>query len=97
MQNVTIGSNTLSGLKRNGAPYFGDNIFQVLVPPTIGGITIGDNSRIGANCCVYLDISENQYGLWKEWGVYFIIISKKINLWQCKRLWIAMLHQTFKQ
>lgn len=27
MQNVTIGSNTLSGLKRNGAPYFGDNIF----------------------------------------------------------------------
>lgn len=60
MQNVTIGSNTLKESKRNGAPHLGDNVFIGANASIIGNINIGDNCRIGANCCVFLDIPNNQ-------------------------------------
>lgn len=60
MQNVTIGSNTLSDTKKNGAPHIGSNVFIGANASIIGGIIIGCNCRIGANCCVFNDIPNNQ-------------------------------------
>jgi serine O-acetyltransferase len=55
-QNVTIGSNTLPGSKKTGAPNIGDNVFIGAGATIIGGISIGDNCRIGANCTIARDI-----------------------------------------
>lgn len=60
MQNVTIGSNTLTQSKMTGAPILGDNIFIGANATIIGGISVGDNCRIGSNCCVFADIPSNQ-------------------------------------
>lgn len=60
MQNVTIGSNTLKDTKRYGAPKIGNNVFIGANSSIIGGIQLGSNCRIGANCCVHTDIPDNQ-------------------------------------
>lgn len=60
MQNVTIGSNTLKDTKRYGAPKIGDNVFIGANSSIIGGISLGNNCRIGANCCCYMDVLDNQ-------------------------------------
>lgn len=56
---VTIGSNTLKGSKRGGAPTIGDNVYIGAGSKIIGNITIGNNCRIGANAVVVKDIPEN--------------------------------------
>ena len=58
-QQVTIGSNTLEGSRRQGSPVIGDNVFIGAGAKIIGGITIGDNVRIGAGCVVTKDIPAN--------------------------------------
>ena len=58
-QQVTIGSNTLSGTKNPGAPVIGDNVFIGAGAKIIGGVHIGNNVRIGANCVVTKDIPDN--------------------------------------
>ena len=42
-----------------GAPIIGDNVFIAAGAKVIGNIKIGDNVRIGANCCVYFDVPDN--------------------------------------
>lgn len=59
MQNVTIGSNTLSNTKNPGAPTIGDNVFFGANSTVIGKVYIGDNCRIGAGCCVFKDVTSN--------------------------------------
>jgi len=59
-QNVTIGSNTLKGSKRVGAPRVMDNVFIGANASIIGKIIVGNNCRIGANTCVFKDVSDNQ-------------------------------------
>lgn len=56
-QQVTIGSNTLSGMVR--APVVGDACYFGAGAKVIGGVTIGKNVRVGANCCVYSDVPDN--------------------------------------
>lgn len=56
---VTIGSNTLKGSKRPGAPVIGDNVYIGAGAKIIGGITVGSNVRIGANCVVTEDVPDN--------------------------------------
>lgn len=56
---VTIGSNTLAGSKRNGAPVIGDNVYIGCGAKIIGAVRIGNNVRIGANCVVTKDIPDN--------------------------------------
>ena len=58
-QQVTIGSNTLPGTKKPGAPVIGDNVFIGAGAKIIGGVHIGNNVRIGANCVVTSDIPDN--------------------------------------
>ena len=58
-QQVTIGSNTLEGSKRYGAPTIGDNVYIGCGAKIIGRVTVGDNVRIGANCVVTTDIPDN--------------------------------------
>jgi serine O-acetyltransferase len=55
-QQVTIGSNTLKGTKRPGAPKLGCNVYIGAGAKIIGGVTVGDGVRIGANCVVSQDI-----------------------------------------
>lgn len=59
LQQVTIGSNTSVGSKRNGAPKIGKNVFIGAGAKIIGGVTIGDNARIGAGCVVTEDVPAN--------------------------------------
>lgn len=56
---VTIGSNTLAGTKKPGAPVIGDNVYIGAGAKIIGGIRVGNNVRIGANCVVTKDIPDN--------------------------------------
>ena len=58
-QQVTIGSNSLPGTKRPGAPVIGKNVYIGAGAKIIGGITIGDNVRIGAGCTVFEDVPDN--------------------------------------
>jgi serine O-acetyltransferase len=58
-QQVTIGSNTLSDSRNPGAPRIGDNCYIGAGAKIIGGITIGNNVRIGANCAVTQDVPDN--------------------------------------
>ncbi len=58
-QQVTIGSNTLKGSKKIGAPIIGDNVYIGAGAKIIGNVVIGDNVRIGANAIVVNDIPDN--------------------------------------
>jgi len=58
-QHVTIGSNTLNNSKNTGSPIIGDTVYIGAGAKIIGGITIGDNCRIGANAVVYEDMPSN--------------------------------------
>ncbi|MGI6498237.1 MAG: serine acetyltransferase [Oscillospiraceae bacterium] len=58
-QQVTIGSNSLPGTKRPGAPVIGKNVYIGAGAKIIGGIRIGDNVRIGAGCTVFEDVPDN--------------------------------------
>ena len=56
---VTIGSNTLEGSKNRGAPVIGDNVFIGCGAKIIGGVHIGNNVCIGANCVVTRDVPDD--------------------------------------
>ena len=56
---VTIGSNTLEGSKQQGAPVIGDNVFIGCGAKIIGGVHVGNNVCIGANCVVTSDVPDN--------------------------------------
>ena len=58
-QQVTIGSNTLNGTQRKGAPQIGDNCYIGAGAMIIGDVTIGNNVRIGANTIVAQDVPDN--------------------------------------
>lgn len=58
-QQVTIGSNTISGHKRWGSPVIGNNVYIGAGAKIIGHVIIGDNCRIGANAVVVKDMPAN--------------------------------------
>lgn len=58
-QHVTIGSNTLTDSKTQGAPEIGDSVYIGAGTRIIGGIKIGNNVRVGANSVVVEDIPDN--------------------------------------
>ena len=58
-QHVTIGSNTLSDTLHPGAPIIGDNVYIGSGAKLVGGVSVGNNVRIGANCIVFKDIPDN--------------------------------------
>lgn len=58
-QNVTIGSNSLTETEHRGAPHIGNSCYIGAGASIIGGINIGNNVRVGANCVVTQDIPDN--------------------------------------
>ena len=56
VQQVTIGSNTLPGTKHPGSPVLGDGVYIGAGAKIIGGITVGDCCRVGANAVVARDM-----------------------------------------
>ena len=56
---VTIFHQVTIGEGNNGAPIIGNNCFIGAGAKIIGGIHIGDNVRIGANCVVCVDVPDN--------------------------------------
>ncbi len=56
---VTIGSNTLLDSDGQGSPIIGDNVFIGCGAKIIGGVRVGNNVRIGANCVVVEDVPDN--------------------------------------
>ena len=60
---VTIGSNTLPGSKRPGSPVVGDGAYLGAGAKLIGGITVGDHCRVGANAVVYEDMPPHSVAL----------------------------------
>ena len=55
-QQVTIGSNTLEGSKRQGSPVLEDRVFVGAGARIIGGVTIGAGSRVAAGCALSEDV-----------------------------------------
>ena len=55
-QQVTIGSNPLPDSKRPGAPIIGDGAYLGAGAKIIGGVTVGDHCRVGANAVVVKDM-----------------------------------------
>ena len=66
---VTIGSNTLEDSKHQGAPVIGDNVFIGCGAKIIGGVHIGNNVCIGANCVVTKDVPDNSTVVMPEFRV----------------------------
>jgi serine O-acetyltransferase len=58
-QQVTIGSNMLTGSKGFGGPIIGDNVLIGAGAKIIGNVKIGSNVKIGANAVVVKDIPDN--------------------------------------
>jgi serine O-acetyltransferase len=56
---VTIGSNSLPDSDKLGAPRVGDHCYIGAGAKIIGGIIIGNNVRIGANCVVAESVPDN--------------------------------------
>jgi len=59
MQQVTIGEDTFKPSGTDARRYIGDNVFIGAGAKIIGGVIVGANCRIGANCCVYSDMPPN--------------------------------------
>ena len=55
-QQVTIGSNMLLNTKRPGKPRIGSDVYIGAGAKIIGGVTVGDGCRVGANAVVYNDL-----------------------------------------
>ncbi len=53
--NVVIGKNK----KEGGAPIIGDNFYACAGARIYGDITIGNNVRVGPNCCLYKSVPDN--------------------------------------
>ena len=58
-QDVSIGSNRLTGGKRRGTPAIGDHVCIGTGACIIGRITVDDNCRIGTNALVFEDLPPN--------------------------------------
>lgn len=58
-QQVTIGADTLPDSESAGFPTIGNHVYIGPGAKIIGNVTIGDNARIGANCCVTTDVPPN--------------------------------------
>jgi serine O-acetyltransferase len=58
-QGVTIGSVTLAGAKKAGAPTIGDGVYIGAGAKIVGKVIVGNNVRIGANAVVYRDVPDN--------------------------------------
>jgi serine O-acetyltransferase len=56
LHQVTIGSNIGSRAKKRAAPVIGDGVFIAAGAKIIGGVTIGNGSRIGANAVAVIDV-----------------------------------------
>lgn len=56
---VTIGSNTIKNSNTKGAPSIGDNCYIGCGAKIIGGVSLGTNVRVGANCIVTKDVPSN--------------------------------------
>jgi len=57
--NITIESGVVIGDEKGKAPVLGNNIFIGAGAKIIGGITIGDNVKIGANAVVVKNLPNN--------------------------------------
>lgn len=66
---VTIGENALIhqgvtfGDKNGGRPNLLNNVTVFAGASILGKITIGNNSVIGANCCLFIDVPDNYYAI----------------------------------
>jgi serine O-acetyltransferase len=58
-KNIVIESGVVIGDEKGQAPCLGNNIFIGAGAKIIGGITIGDNVKIGANAVVVKDLPSN--------------------------------------
>jgi serine O-acetyltransferase len=58
-KNITVESGVVIGDEKGQAPHLGNNIFIGAGAKVIGGITIGDNVKIGANAVVVKDLPNN--------------------------------------
>jgi Serine acetyltransferase len=57
--NVVVSQGVTIGSTRTGVPKIGDNVYMGAGAKVIGGIVVGNNVAIGANCVVAKDIPDN--------------------------------------
>lgn len=56
---MTIFHQVTIGRSRGKAPVIGDNVFIGPGAKIFGGIRVGNNVKIGANCVVFQDVPDN--------------------------------------
>lgn len=56
---LTIKQNVCIGMNRNQLPIIGNNVFCGVGSCVLGGVTVGDNVKIGANCVITKDVPSN--------------------------------------
>lgn len=56
---LTIKQNVCIGMNHNQLPVIGDNVFCGVGSCVLGGVKIGNNVNIGANCVVTKDVPDN--------------------------------------
>ena len=56
---MTISHQVTIGRSKNLVPVIGDNVYIGPGAKIFGGIRVGNNVRIGANCIVFQDIPDN--------------------------------------
>ncbi|WNO09043.1 hypothetical protein [Teredinibacter sp. KSP-S5-2] len=57
--NIVVESGVVIGDEKGKSPKLGNNIFIGAGAKVIGGVTVGDNSKIGANAVVVKDVAQN--------------------------------------
>jgi serine O-acetyltransferase len=78
-KNVTIESSVVIGDEKGKAPLIGSNVFIGSGAKIIGGITIGDNVKIGANAVVVKDVPSDVTVV----GIPAKIIKTKLDTNKC--------------
>lgn len=58
-ENVKIEHLVTIGAEKNESPFIGDNVFVGAGAKILGGITIGNHAKIGANAVVLQDVPDN--------------------------------------
>lgn len=58
-KNCFISQGVTIGISKDKVPLIGDNVYIAAGAKVIGGITVGNNVTIGANCVVTKDIPDN--------------------------------------
>lgn len=76
---LTVKQNVCIGMNHNQLPILGDHVFCGVGSCILGGVKIGDNVSIGANCVVLKDVPSNATVIGNP-AIIIKLDGKKVNI-----------------